>query len=146
MQKPNVPRKPHDRSKRLIFHHQRPVKDLVRGFVQEPWVDDLDFRTLKRLPSDYISAAMPGEYEERLGDILWEVKWRKQLQQERGVHILILVELQSTCPEDMLLRVASYIFLGYQRLLKPGPLRKGERMPMILPVIALRCVVAIRPW
>jgi len=109
----------------------------VRGFVHEPWVEDLDFRTLKRLPSDYLSGMMPGEYDERIGDILWEVKWRRRRAKSQGsnLYVLVLVELQSTCRQEMALRVLAYVILYYMRMLKDHPLKKGERLPVILPVI-----------
>ncbi len=146
MKKTSVPRRPHDRSQRLLFHHRRPVRDLVRGFVKEPWVRDLDFRTLKRLPSDYLSGMMPGEYEERVGDILWRIGWRRhrvQATEAQDVYVLVLIELQSTCEEDMALRVLTYVLLFYQRLRKNRPLGKGDRLPAVLPVILYNGDV---PW
>ena len=36
----------HDSSYRLLFSHPRMVADLLRGFVDEPWVHELDLSTL----------------------------------------------------------------------------------------------------
>jgi hypothetical protein len=144
MSQSKLPSRPQDRSQRLLFHHRRPIRDLVRGFVPEPWVQDLDFRTLKRLPSDYISGMMPGEYEERTGDILWQVRWRRgKAHSLDNLYVLVLVEHQSTCAQDMALRILTYIVLFYQRLRKGRPLKKGELLPPILPMILYNGDV---PW
>jgi hypothetical protein len=38
----------HDPSYKLLFSHRDLVADLIRGFVHEDWVADLDFCTLQR--------------------------------------------------------------------------------------------------
>jgi len=37
----------HDASYKLLFSHARMVEDLLRGFIHEPWVHELDFTTLE---------------------------------------------------------------------------------------------------
>ncbi len=126
-------RKPHrqyDRSHRLLFSHARTVRDLIRGFIREPWVAELDFSTLEKLPTDYISGQLAGEYEERASDVVWRVRW-----QGKDLYIVILLELQSTCEQDMALRMLVYCTLFYQRLLKEHPLGRGEMLPPVLPIV-----------
>jgi len=136
MKTQQLPQRPFDRSQRLLFHHRRPVKDLVRGFVPGDLARDLDFRTLKRLPTDNITGMMPGEYEERTGDVLWRLRWRKgRRSPDQDVYVLILLELQSTCEEEMAMRVLAYVAFCYLRQLKDRPLRKGEKFPLILPIV-----------
>ncbi len=134
MSKKKLPQRPHDRSRRLLYHHPRTVRDLVRGFVAEPWVDDLDFDTLVRVPSDHISAMLPGEFEDRSSDVIWKVRWQGD-KQGKELYLLILVELQSTCEQAMALRVLGYVVMLYLRLIKERHLKKGERLPPILPLI-----------
>ena len=45
----------------MLFRHARLIRDLLRGFVREPWVAELDFSTLEQLPSDYITGQLAGE-------------------------------------------------------------------------------------
>ena len=33
---------PHDHSYKLLFSHPEMVADLLRGYVREPWVEQLD--------------------------------------------------------------------------------------------------------
>lgn len=124
------PHKQHDRSHRLLFSHARTVRDLVCGFIHEPWVEQLDFSTLEKLPSDYMSGHWAGDFEERVSDVVWRVRW-----QNTDLYIVILLELQSTCEQDMVLRMLVYTGLFYQRLLKEKPLRQGERLPPVLPIV-----------
>lgn len=128
--KPKLPYKRHDRSHRLLFSHARTVKDLIRGFVREPWIDELDFRTLRQLPPDSISGQLAGEFEERVSDVIWRIRRRGQ-----SVYVVILLELQSTCRKDMALRMAVYVLLLYQRLLKKRRLKRGEKLPLVLPIV-----------
>jgi len=46
----------HDHSYKLLFSHPEMVADLLRGFVIEDWVKDLDFTTLERVSGCYVAA------------------------------------------------------------------------------------------
>ena len=39
----------HDNSYKLLFSHQEMVRDLLVGFVQEPWLAEIDFSTLEKV-------------------------------------------------------------------------------------------------
>ena len=45
----------HDAGYKKLFSHPRLVADFLRGFVPEDWVQQLDFTTLERLGSNYVS-------------------------------------------------------------------------------------------
>ena len=45
----------HDEGYKLLFSHPRMVEDLLLGFVQEEWVERLDFSTLERVSGNYVS-------------------------------------------------------------------------------------------
>ncbi|HEY2294642.1 MAG TPA: hypothetical protein VGM86_28405 [Thermoanaerobaculia bacterium] len=45
----------HDSGYRLLFSHPEMVEDLIRGFVHEDWVRDLDFSTLEQIPDSYVA-------------------------------------------------------------------------------------------
>jgi hypothetical protein len=56
--------KKHDRSYRLLFSQPRMIQDLIRRFVPEPWIDELDFRTLERVNGSLLPESalrVPGE-------------------------------------------------------------------------------------
>lgn len=63
----------HDNSYKNLFSHSRMVEDLLKGFVYEDWVQKLDFSTLERVNSSYIS----DDLRDRADDVVWKVKWGK---------------------------------------------------------------------
>lgn len=76
-----------DLSYRSLFSYPRMVEELVRGFVEEPWVEKLDFTTLKRVNASYVSVGLKG----REGDLLWKLR----LHDGSPVYVYLLIEHQS---------------------------------------------------
>jgi predicted transposase YdaD len=130
--------KPHDRSHRLLFSHARLVRDLLSGFLDEPWVDDLDLETLESLPTDFVSRDGPQPFEERSGDVIWKVRYR-----DRDVYIVILLELQSGSDPLMALRLTTYEVLFYGRLDRADPMVREGLFPTVLPIVFYN---GERPW
>ena len=65
----------HDASYKLLFSHARMVEDLLRGFVHEAWVRDVDFTTLERVSDSQIS----DDLRSRRDDLVWRVRWGARL-------------------------------------------------------------------
>ena len=61
----------HDHTYKVLFSHAEMVTDLIRGFVHEDWVEELDFSTLERVDATFITE----ELVERESDIIWRVRW-----------------------------------------------------------------------
>ena len=57
----------HDPAYKQLFSYPRMVEDLLRGFVHAPWVRELDFSTLERIPTSYVT----DDLRERLSDVIW---------------------------------------------------------------------------
>jgi hypothetical protein len=62
----------HDHGYKLLFAHAEMVRDLLTGFVDEPWVKELQFDTLQRVSASYVS----DDLRDREGDIVWRVQLR----------------------------------------------------------------------
>ena len=120
----------HDRSHRLLFSHSRVVRDLIAGFIREPWIEDLDLSTLESLPSDLVFGDLAGGFEERVSDVVWKVRWR-----EHELFVVIILELQSTTDADMALRMATYVVLNYQRLRRAELIAAEKLLPPVLPIV-----------
>ena len=45
----------HDKSYKKLFSHPQMVEDLLRGFVNEQWVKQLDFATLEIVKDSFVS-------------------------------------------------------------------------------------------
>ena len=61
-----------DRSGKRLFSHRRVVAGLVR-LLGDPWVDDLDFDRLERLPAEHVT----DDLRARRADLPW---WALQAQ------------------------------------------------------------------
>jgi hypothetical protein len=123
----------HDRGYRLLFAHRRMMEDLLREFVAEPWVEELDFATAERVNSSFVS---PG-FSQREGDMVWKIETRD------GVPVYVLLELQSTVDPHMPLRGMTYEGLFYQDLIAHRRLTALGKLP---PVIVVLLYNGEEPW
>jgi hypothetical protein len=57
----------HDHGYKLLFAHAEMVRDLLVGFVDEPWVNELQFDTPQRVSAGYVS----DDPRDREGDVCW---------------------------------------------------------------------------
>ena len=61
----------HDNGYKALFSHPEMVADLIRGFVHEDWVRDLDFATLERVEGRFVT----GRLQRRESDVVWRLQW-----------------------------------------------------------------------
>ncbi|MDD5090532.1 MAG: Rpn family recombination-promoting nuclease/putative transposase [Candidatus Wallbacteria bacterium] len=113
----------HDRGYKTLFSHPRMVEDLFRAFVKEPFVAELDFSTLKKLPTSFVTE----EFRKRESDIIWHVDFKG-----KPAYIYLLIEFQSTGDRFMAVRMLSYITLLYLDLIKK---KKFEKLPAVFPLM-----------
>ncbi len=116
----------HDHSYKQLFSHVELVRDLLIGFVQEDWIDDLDLSTLEKTNSSYVS----DDLREREDDTIWRVRCRNE-----WIYIYILIEFQSTVDRFMAVRLMTYIGLLYQDLIRTGSLLDNGKLPPVLPLV-----------
>ena len=95
----------HDENYKRIFASPRVIEDLLRGFVPGNWIEEVDFATLGKLSTEYIS----DELLKRHGDNVWRMRLRSN-----WLYLLLLVEFQSTDDPLMALRILTYTGLLYQ--------------------------------
>jgi predicted transposase/invertase (TIGR01784 family) len=117
----------HDNGYKRLFSHPEMVADLLRGFIREEWVGDLDFSTLERVSGTYVSPKLQG----RESDIVWRVRWER----DRWLYIYLLIEFQSTVDPWMALRVMVYLGLLYQDLVQQHQLTESGKLPPVLPLV-----------
>lgn len=89
----------HDKSYKLLFSHAEMVEDLLRGFVREDWVADLDFATLERAGNSYVS----DDLRERMDDIVWRLRFR-----DEWLYVYVLIEFQSSVDVYLLIDEGAY--------------------------------------
>ncbi|HMN46790.1 MAG TPA: Rpn family recombination-promoting nuclease/putative transposase [Povalibacter sp.] len=126
----------HDPSYKLLFSHPEMIADLLRGYVRQSWVEQLDFASLERVNGHYVTA----DLRERENDLVWRVRWTNG---DRWLYVYLLLEFQSTPDAFMALRVMTYLGLLYQDLLKAGQLTAEGKLPPVLPLVLYN---GERPW
>ncbi len=124
----------HDEHYKRLFAFPRMVEDLLRGFVADAGADEFDFSTLRKLSAEFVS----DERRARHGDTVWRVRHR-----DAWLHVLVLLEFQSTDDPDMALRILEYTTLLYQELARNRALEPDGRRPPVLPVVLYN---GAAPW
>jgi predicted transposase YdaD len=117
----------HDRAYHRLFSHPEMVRDLVRLFIHEPWVADLDLSRLER-----VNAKLHADnLTQRDGDLIW----RLPLTTGGEIYLYLLLELQSRPDRFMALRIAAYVALLHQHLVREGRLTPDGKLPPVFPLV-----------
>jgi hypothetical protein len=140
----------HDGSYKHIFSHAQIVEDLLRGFVHEAWVAQIDYGSLELVLS-VVEGKVGGSYvtddlREREDDLIWRVRFKPALSSsatlraggvEGGewLYVYLLIEFQSRSDPWMALRILVYTGLLYQDLVKSGQIAAPGKLPPIFPVV-----------
>ena len=115
-----------DNAYKQIFSHPEMVRDLLRGFVREDWVAQLDFSTLEKISGSYVT----DDVRDREDDMIWRIRWGAE-----WLYLYILLEFQATIDHFMAVRIGGYVYLLYQDLIKSGAVKNGEKLPPIFPLV-----------
>jgi predicted transposase/invertase (TIGR01784 family) len=118
----------HDSSYKQLFSHPRMVKDLLEGFISQKWVNELDFKTLKKVSGSYVS----DDLQNREDDIIWKVRWHHL---DEWLYIYLLIEFQSTVDYFMAVRLMVYIGMLYQDLINRYTIAEDGKLPAVLPLV-----------
>jgi len=117
---------PHDAAYKNLFSNAEMVASLIRDFVPESFVTDLDFSTLERCSGSYVT----DDIRERHDDIVWRVLWK-----EKWIYIYLLLEFQRRPDKWMAVRILNYITLLWQDLIKTGKLKNHDLLPPVFPIV-----------
>ncbi len=121
----------HDSAYKLLFSYPHLVECLVRGFVPGSWIRKLNFDSLEAVSEAHPADAVSTRYD----DMIWRLQWRDS---GEWVYIYLMLEFQSTDEPFMAVRVLDYgggLYRQIVRTLKP---RRGDRLPIVLPVVLYR--------
>ena len=111
----------HDTRYKKLFKNPLLVEELLTSFVDEDFIKDLDFSTLKKLDKSFVSDA----FRNKESDMIYQVKFKDDL-----IYIFLLLEFQSSVDKKMSLRMLRYICEFYEELEF-----KGEKFPAMFPVL-----------
>lgn len=113
-----------DKICKRLFRHRRLVADLLRVHVSGRWVREVDFRTLRLMPTEFVGRAG----DRRFGDVLWVASLRD------GRQVMVMIEIQSVVDSDMAARMAAYVGMVYESL-TPAARGTNDRYPAIFPLV-----------
>ena len=119
------PPPPSDPIYKRLYAFARMVEDLLRSLFGAGL--DADYGTLEKLPAEYVGEAL----QQRRGDTAWRLRTRGA---DGWLHVLVMLEFQSTTDAAMAQRVLEYTALLYGELLRRGKAKPGA-LPPVLPVV-----------
>lgn len=120
----------HDHSYKHLFSHKEMVADLLTGFVDQPWVQELDLNTLEKLNASYVT----DDLRERADDVVWRVRFR-----DHWLYVYLLIDVD----KYMAVRLLTYVGLLYQDLIKSRQLPADGMLPPVFPVVLYN---GSKPW
>ena len=118
----------HDSAYRDFFSNKSVVEDLLKAYVDQDWVEQLDFSSLQRVNASYVHDAE----HQRASDVVWRLRLQGS---DDWVYLYLLLEFQSTVDEHMALRMSVYTGLLYQDLIKQGAIQRGQKLPPVFPLV-----------
>lgn len=116
----------HDTSYHALFSNPELVEDLLLNFVDEDFIRQFNFATLRRENTKLLSRTL----KKRESDIIYSLETKDGL----STYLYLFLEFQSSADKWMPVRIAAYISLFYQQLEKEKRLTHRGLLP---PVFAL---------
>ena len=123
-----------DRIYKRLYAFARMVEDLLRSLFADAELD-ADYGTLEKLPAEYVGDAyhQRARPNGRVGSLLRKLR-ADGLNSGGWLHVLVMLEFQSSADSAMALRVLEYTALLYGELLRNGRAAPGA-LPAVLPVV-----------
>jgi predicted transposase YdaD len=114
----------HDSRYKYLFSHPGFVERLLTSFVDEPFVEEIDFAHLERVNTSFVSE----EFQQRESDIIWKLPLKGST-----IYLFLLLEFQSTLDRRMPLRFLRYITAFYEAYLDEHP--GLPTLPAVFPLL-----------
>ncbi|HZF10276.1 MAG TPA: Rpn family recombination-promoting nuclease/putative transposase [Thermoanaerobaculia bacterium] len=127
----------HDGGYKLLFSHSKMVEALLRGFVREGWISNLEFSTLEKVGGSFVS----DDLRERHSDTIWRLRWRGP--KPGWFYVYLLLEFQSTPDPFMPVRLQGYVALLWEELIRSKTATVATGLPLVLPLVLYN---GRRPW
>lgn len=117
----------HDGIYHQLYEHPAMMADLLREFVDEPWLEDFDLTSMEPVKTKFHVPGLP----KRTSDVIWRIPTRSG----SDVYLLVLLEFQSKSDRWMILRVIVYMCLLWLQLLHEKLIPAQGPLPPLLPVV-----------
>lgn len=116
----------HDNSYKQLFSFPLVVRDFLTGYVNEPWVAELELTSLERVNGSYVT----DDLRHREDDVIWRMHLPDGL-----VYVYLLLEFQRRDDPWMAVRILTYVGLLYQDLIKTGSVLRRGKLPLVFPAV-----------
>ncbi len=116
----------HDKGYKDILSNKKYFLDLLRSFVHQDWVKDIDENEVEMLNNNFVD----DDFKEKETDIIYKLKIDGV-----EVYFYCLLELQSSVDFAMPFRLLRYMFLFYSVLFSQVDKNERERADFRLPVV-----------
>ncbi|XQU71722.1 Transposase (putative) YhgA-like domain-containing protein [Cupriavidus sp. H18C1] len=116
----------HDASYKLVFSFREVVRDLIHGFIGNPWLRSLDWNSLEPVSANYVSDRL----RRGINDVVWRINVPGQDQP-----LYLLIEFQSRNDADMAARMLAYVGMFYRDASRRRDRRRGQSYPPVLPIV-----------
>lgn len=116
----------HDASYKLVFAFREVVRDLIRDFIADPWLQTADFDSMEMVPTHHVSDGL------RVGmnDVVWRVRVPGQQQP-----VYLLIEFQSSNDPHMAARMLAYVGMLYRDVSRRTRGTGWRRYPLVFPIV-----------
>ncbi|MCB0187995.1 MAG: Rpn family recombination-promoting nuclease/putative transposase, partial [Caldilineaceae bacterium] len=121
----------HDSGYKRLFSNKTIFRQLIEAFVEEPWVQALDFTHATRIDKSFVAE----HYKETESDIIYRVPLRRADGTETEIYFYVLIEFQSSVQRFMAVRVLQYISSLYLDHLLTYGVKETLQLPAVLPIV-----------
>ncbi|MBO8129871.1 MAG: Rpn family recombination-promoting nuclease/putative transposase [Peptococcaceae bacterium] len=129
-QEQNKPHHPHDKGYKQLLANKRTFLELLKTFVREDWIKDIDESDLVLVNKSYILQ----DFNEKEADIVYRLRTKGN-----DVIFYVLLELQSTVDYTMPFRLLLYMTEIWRDVYNNTPKdereRKDFRLPAVIPAV-----------
>jgi hypothetical protein len=112
-----------------LFADPRMVEGLVREFVPQRLVADLDYSRLRRVNTKFHPGRSSARRRE--GDVIWKLPIREG----SDIHLYLMIEFQSKSDAWMAVRTQAYQGLLWQQVIDEYSLKGGALLPPLLMLV-----------
>ena len=117
----------HDGIYKLLFSEPAMVADLLRGFVKEPCVEEVDLPDLEEVNPRHVSS----DLDRRENDMICRIG----LREGDSLYVYLMLEFQSTVGWNMALRMLDHVTRFYSWLARTGAEMRKPGLRQVVPVV-----------
>lgn len=114
----------HDKGYKDLFSNKEAFITLIRSFVDEDWVDKIDFKNLEYVNKSFILH----DFKEKEADVVYRLNFSG-----KNVYFYCLLEFQSTVDKQMPIRLLFYMNEIWRDYIKNK--ENFKKLPAIIPLV-----------